>query len=234
MKDGAPDIAWIEIPGGQVKLEGVEHVFEVKPFRIAKYPVTNAQFEAFLKAEDGYGNEEWWRDIEPSREAEKRSWSEGDAPRETVSWYDAIAFSRWLRAKTGTSIRLPAEWERQPAATGGDPQHDYPWEGGWDASRCNSTESDLRRTTAVGMYPAGATQHGVLDMVGNVSEWCLNGYENPEKLEAVRIDKSGGRRVVRGGCWNERPEILRASNRLRLNAANRSSGIGFRLAQDLP
>ncbi|MDR4496261.1 MAG: hypothetical protein R3B74_17960 [Nitrospirales bacterium] len=43
-EDGLPDIAWVEIPPGQIQLEGVDHVFEVKAFRLAKYPVTNAQF----------------------------------------------------------------------------------------------------------------------------------------------------------------------------------------------
>ena len=66
--DGLPDIDWIEIPGGQVKLENIDHVFEVKPFRMAKYLVTNAQFDAFIKAEDGYRNEEWWNGMERSEE----------------------------------------------------------------------------------------------------------------------------------------------------------------------
>ena len=63
LRDGLPDIVWIDIPRGYVKLEDIDHVFEVKPFRMAKYLVTNAQFEAFIKAEDGYGNEEWWKGI---------------------------------------------------------------------------------------------------------------------------------------------------------------------------
>ena len=207
--DGLPDIAWIKISGGQVKLDEIE----VKPFRIAKYPVTSAQFEAFLKAEDGYRNEEWWKDIEQSKEAERPSWLEANGPRENVSWYEAVAFCHWLSAKTGTSIRLPTEWEWQQAATGGDPQREYPWPGGWDASRCNSYESRLNRTTAVGMYPQGVTEQGVLDMAGNVWEWCLNTYENPEQQESVRIDKSGGVRVLRGGSWNYLPVSLRASAR---------------------
>ncbi|MEK9141598.1 MAG: DUF4062 domain-containing protein [Nitrospirota bacterium] len=50
VKEGVPDIVWIEIPGGQVKLELIDHVFMVKPFRLAKYPVTNAQVQAFITA----------------------------------------------------------------------------------------------------------------------------------------------------------------------------------------
>ena len=48
--DGLPDIAWVDIEAGSVKLEDAEKVFTVKRFRIAKYPVTNVQFQAFEKA----------------------------------------------------------------------------------------------------------------------------------------------------------------------------------------
>ncbi len=230
--DGLPDIVWIQIPGGQVKLEDGDHVFEVKPFRIAKCQVTNVQFEAFLTAEDGYRNEEWWKDIiKQSSKADDPSWQEGNSPRETVSWYDAVAFCRWLSAKTGTSIRLPTEWEWQQAATGGDPDREYPWEGRWDASRCNSVASRLSRTTAVGMYPQGATQQGVLDMAGNVWEWCLNTDDEQDDEQDTTI-KTGGVRVVRGGSWYARPGDLRASYRNRYFANVRINDLGFRLAQD--
>ena len=234
VKGGMPDIAWVDIPGGQVKLENIDHVFEVRPFRMAKYPVTNAQFQAFLNAEDGYGNAEWWKDIEQCDQADLPIWPEANAPRETVSWYEAVAFCRWLSAKTSTNIRFPTEWEWQQAATGGDPQHEYPWKGGWDESRGNSWEGRLTRTTAVGMYPAGATTQGIHDMGGNVWEWCLNKYDNSELPEAVRIDNEKFcRRVIRGGSWHDEPGNLRASGRNWPHALYRSNNLGFRLVQDL-
>lgn len=228
--DGSPDIKWIETPGGEVKLEGVDRDLNVKRFRIAQYPVTNVQFDAFSMAEDGYRNEEWWRDIEKqSSRPNDPSWQEANYPRERVSWYDAIAFCRWLSAKTGTNIRLPTEWEWQQAATVGDPQREYPWEGGWDASRCNSDESRLRRTTAVGMYPQGGTEQGVLDMAGNVWEWCLNTHDNEQDTTI----HTGGSRVIRGGSWYILPGSLRASTRHWSDAGNRGYDIGFRPVQDL-
>ena len=226
-EDGLPDIEWIEIPGGQVTLEEVEHPFKVKAFRMARYLVTNMQFEAFVNAENGYRNKEWWKGIQRSEAPAPPSWNEANAPRETVSWFEAVAFCRWLSQRTGSNIRLPAEWEWQQAVTGGEPKREYPWPGGWDATRCNSDESRLNRTSAVGMYPSGGTQQGVLDMAGNVDEWCLNTYDKPEPPDSLRIVDTDARRVGRGGSWGS----LRSSYRNWNFAAYRSGTIGFRLAQ---
>ena len=209
--NGLPDIQWLDIPGRTVKLEEVKRGFKVKPFRIAKYLVTNVQFQAFIAAEDGYQNAKWWQDIKQSSAPNSSTWSEHNCPRTDVSWYEAVAFCRWLSERLAKKIRLPAEWEWQQAATGGDASNIYPWGPEWEAARCNSTESDLRRTTAVGVYPKGATRQGVLDMAGHVWEWCQNKYENPDAPSAM--DESGGRRVGRGGSWDSVPETLRSSNR---------------------
>ena len=232
--DGLPDIVWIDIPGGRITLEAVDHVFEVKPFQLAKYLVTHAQFEAFIKAKDGYRNEGWWSGIERSQRDSLASWSEANSPRERVSWFEAMAFCRWLSHRTPWKVRLPTEWEWQQAATGGDPTREYPWPGEWDGSRCNSTESQLGRTTAVGMYPHGATEQGVVDMAGNLWEWCVNTYEQPETPESQRIDESKTQRVLRGGSWFYRPVLLSVSGRNGVDADYQGINIGFRLAQDLP
>jgi formylglycine-generating enzyme required for sulfatase activity len=80
------------------------------------------------------------------------------------------------------------------------------------------------------MYPDGSTQQGVLDMAGNVWEWCLNKYDDPND---IRIDQSGGRRVLRGGSWDVVPQLLRSAFRNRFYPGGRYFNFGFRLAQDL-
>ncbi len=212
-EDGLPDIVWIEIPQGRIQLKGVAHNFDVKPFRLAKYPVTNTQFEAFIDAEDGYRNSEWWYGIKQSETPLPPEWKEANCPRETVSWFEVVAFCRWLSHRTGSTMRLPTEWEWQQAATGGDPTYDYPWSGGWDATRCNSSVCRLGRTTPVGIYPRGATRHGLMDMAGNVWEWCLNKYHKPWLSEAQGIDDTFAIRVYRGGSWANTPGTLRSSDR---------------------
>ena len=146
------------------------------------------------------------------------SWKEANSPRENVSWFEAVAFCRWLSNRTKSKIRLPTEWEWQLAATGGDPKRKYPWGGRWDATKCNSRESRIDRTSAVGIYPSGATQQGVLDMAGNVWEWCLNKHEQPGTPESLRIDDEGdNQRVKRGGSWVNATGGLRSSDRDRPN-----------------
>ena len=212
----------------------------MKPFRIARYLVSNRQFRAFVDAPDGYGNQKWWEEIERSPAPSSPTWAEANHPRETVSWYEAVAFCRWLTDKyrergllgNRSEIRLPTESEWQQAATNGNPDNVYPWGANWDSTRCNSSESGLGRTSAVGLYPHGAWPGGPLDMAGDVWEWCLNKHEKPKGRGATMIDKSG-RRVIRGGSWRNGPVDLRASDRGWSLADYRFFYLGFRLTQDI-
>ena len=86
--DGLPDIRWSDpIAPGDVEIEGHGRMSVKKRFCLALYPVTNIQFEAFVKASDGYGNEKWWQGIERSQEPSFPRWKDANHPRETVSWY---------------------------------------------------------------------------------------------------------------------------------------------------
>ncbi len=200
-----PPFEWINIPGGKVTLEiGDERpVYTVKPFVISKYPITNAQFQIFVEAPDGYRETKWW-DYSPDA---KRWRSENlivkdtvfegdDLPRTRVTWYEAVAFCRWLGEQIGERIILPTEQQWQRAAQGDDGR-EYPWSNKFDKSLCNTDESGVKQTTPVTQYPGGASPYGVMDMSGNVVEWCLNEYHSPEKVQL-----SGERlRVLRGGSF---------------------------------
>lgn len=222
-EDGLPDILWSNtMEPGKVEIEGHGVMAITKPFCIAMYPVTNIQFEAFLKTPDGYQKKDWWQHLPGTAQNETPPfWRLANHPRETVSWYEAVAFCRWLTQKyravglleRSREIRLPTEWEWQLVATGGDAENQFPWGRDWHNARCNSDESRLNRTTAVGIYCSGATVQGVLDVTGNVWEWCLNKHEKPNDPAATRIDASGDDRVIRGGSWCGKLERLRASYR---------------------
>jgi formylglycine-generating enzyme required for sulfatase activity len=196
--DGVPEFVWLPVPGGEITLEDDAGTFTVRPFAISKYPVTWVQYRSFLEAPDGYRQQRWWRGL-AEREAQlgEQYRQQDNHPAENVSWYDAVAFCRWLGARLGYEVRLPTEWEWQQAATGGDPARKYPWGADWDPVYANTWESHLGRTTAVGVYPQCASLVGALDMSGNVWEWCLSEQDHPQ-----RTGLSGtARRVMRGGSW---------------------------------
>jgi hypothetical protein len=230
---GVPQIKWIAVPAGHVVLEDNSGTRDVSPFYIAKYPVTYRQYRAFLEADDGYRNKQWWKKLQHEKTPGEQYRPIDNHPAEYVSWYDAMAFCRWLSARLGYEVRLPTEYEWQQAATNGNPRNEYPWGRKWDKRLANTAESRLSRTTAVGMYPLGATDgnlEGAMDMAGNVWEWCLNKYDKPDDT-SVSSDEN---RVLRGGSWYYYQDNAYAAFRLRFNPDLRLGYIGFRLCCGSP
>jgi formylglycine-generating enzyme required for sulfatase activity len=210
-------------------LEGVAETFRVDPFFIAKYPITWVQYEAFLTAKDGFHDPAWWKgcpfDIDkPGRQFNPYA----NHPAESLCWYEAVAFCRWLSNRLGYEISLPREWQWQQAATGKDPKknHVYPWGMDRDNGRANTYESELGRTTAVGMYPHGASPVGALDMAGNVWEWCLNEFDRPRQVGLT----GEASRVLLGGSFSGGRVYARAASRLDLHPRYRRSSVGFRVS----
>jgi hypothetical protein len=229
-RDGLPDIDWVAISEGDfIYGDGVRR--RLTAFWISRYPITYAQFEAFIR-DGGYGDNRWWEGLEgriPEREAP--GWSVANHPRETVTWFEAMAFCTWLSDRLGLEVTLPteAQWER---ASRGKKGRKYPWgdiyrrgfaaiNEKWD----DAGPHDLDRTSPVGIYPQGASVEGVLDLAGNVWEWCLNEYTSPE-----RTQRSGeGSRVLRGGSWTLDREYARADYRNFGSPDDRSDDVGFRV-----
>jgi formylglycine-generating enzyme required for sulfatase activity len=144
-------------------------------------------------------------------------------------------------------IRLPTsvEWEkaargglRIPAAVPGSsaedtftdnplPRRAYPWGNGWqlsspavegDETRCNVSESSIGKTTPVGMYPDSASPYGLMDMAGNVWEWCLDWADEEQRYK-----------IRRGGAFRYTHEHARCAT---YDQAHPSLGwphLGFRI-----
>ncbi len=228
--NGLPDIVWIDILPGEVTLEteSKDH-FQVPRFRLARYPITWTQYGTFLGADDGYCNSAWWEGRPREDQPGQRLWSFANYPAINVSWYDALAYCRWLSVKLSLDIRLPTEWEWQWAAVG-DTQQDYPWPGDWNLARANSGDAGIRRTVAVGLYPLGRSLFGVDDMAGNICEWCLNTHNQPSNVSLdINVD-----RVLRGGSWYNNPFNARSVSRDFDIPVLRFSFIGFRVLCSSP
>jgi formylglycine-generating enzyme required for sulfatase activity len=148
-----------------------------------------------------------------ARELGEQAFPYANHPRERVSWYQAVAFCRWLTARlhAGTLpvdgisgdarqyvITLPHEYEWEAAARYPDGRF-YPWGADFDPEKANTDEGKIGGTTAVGIYPAGRQpQLDLYDLSGNVWEWCRNKYGKPDD---DRVDAGGDGRALRGGSW---------------------------------
>ena len=142
-----------------------------------------------------------------------------------VCWFEARAYCAWLSAQTGQTFRLPTEAEWEAAARGGQRRRYTLWGGqprryafgnNFDAARCNTFETHIRRTTPIGVFPGGKTPTGLVDMTGNTWDWTSSLY-TPYPYDAADGREApsppGAHRVVRGGSWDLSHRFARASFR---------------------
>jgi len=221
--------------------ESPQHALMLPAFEIARIPVTNVLYAAFVAATGAHAPSTWRAPQPPAALA--------DHPVVDVNWDEANAFCTWLSQEIENvklkdedsfsilnsqfSIRLPteAEWER--AARGADGRA-FPWGDAWDAARANTRESGLVGTTPVGAYLSGASAAGCLDMAGNVWEWTASlDLRYPYAAADGREDpRAAGRRILRGGCYANPHGFARCACRFRLLPTVRNPFMGFRLARN--
>jgi len=221
--------------------ERPQHPVDLDAFRIGRYPVTNAQYTRFFE-EKGYENQTYWTEagwawrgggeIAQPRYREDARWNQPNHPVVGVSWYEAVAYCRWLSETTGQEFRLPteAEWEK---AARGEHGREWPWGNEFDTQKANTNESSLQRTTPVGQYsPDGDSPYGAADMAGTVWEWCGTLDRNyPYRLDDGREDlEAAGSRVLRGGSWLADQNDARCAFRIGGAPGSRDPNIGFRVA----
>jgi formylglycine-generating enzyme required for sulfatase activity len=229
---------WCEIPQGFVTLIDARNQggtsggkFEVQGFTIAKYPITNAQYQIFIDAADGYRDARWWnfskeaagwRMLRP--QPTDAAFSGGDLPRTNISWYDAIAFTRWLSYRTGRQIALPTEQQWQRAAQGDD-QREYSWGNTFDHSCCNLS-GKKGKLMPVTRSATGVSPFQVMDMVGNANEWCLTAWSTDNTQLAGKDE-----RVLRGGCWLDSTAEIYVTTRKHDKPSSERTTNGFRIVR---
>lgn len=198
-------IAMVTIPAGEFLYGHEKERVHLPEYRLARTPVTNAQYKAFVEATGQRAPDHWEGGCIPE--------GKQDHPVLYVSWEDAQAFCKWA------GCRLPTEREWEKGARGTDGRA-YPWGDKWEEGRCNSLEAAIGDTTPVGRYPGGASPYGLLDMAGNVWEWCEDWYSSERTYK-----------VLHGGCWGNYWRYVRVADR---NSGNPRSHnreyFGFRCA----
>jgi len=231
---------WVDIPAGRVSIDGsyasyipfdTNQDFDVPNFKIAKYPITNRQYQTFVD-DGGYDIEYYWTKQGWALRT-LHQWSQplhigqaeviGQAPVVGISWYEAIAFCKWLSTVLKQPITLPTEQQWQWAAQG-DTAYLYPWGTQWDDANCNATN---RGVTVVTAHKKNRSPFGVHDMVGNTWEWCLNDWETG----SININQNAHWRVLRGGAWDySNYSFFRVSYRYRMYRPDeRHRNVGFRI-----
>jgi iron(II)-dependent oxidoreductase len=233
----------VEVPGGTWRLgsepadgfvfdnEKWAHETEVAPFRIARAPVTNAEFAAFVD-DGGYRRREFWSDAgwawRASANAEKPvywiaktdggwTWRRYDrseplplhAPVAFVNWYEADAWCRWAKR------RLPSETEWEAAAIGepdgagarlSGSKRRWPWGAAAPARERANVDFACDAPIDVAACAAGDSAFGCRQMIGNVWEWTASDFLpfagfSPDPYEDYSQPWFGTRKVLRGGAF---------------------------------
>lgn len=216
---------------------------KVDAFWLDAHPVTQAQFQAFRQA-GGYDNKALWS---PAGWAWRQAaqvdrplyWIEdgqGDHhPVCGVSCYEAEAYATFV----GKRLPTETEWERAACwTTAGEGRRLYPWGDTWPHPNRGNFGRALGRTSPVGQYPAGQTDGGLLDLLGNVWEWTASWFEGypgfrPFPYRGYSETYFDQRhRVLRGGSWATRPWALRGTLRNWYYPHVREIFAGFRCARD--
>lgn len=160
---------------------------KVAEFLISRTPITNKQYEIFVR-ETGHPCPEYW-------ENETFPFAQGDNPVIGVSWVDVVMFCSWLTEVSGVKISIPSEAQWLAAAGYGIDKQKYPWGSEWISGTCNSKEfsGGKRQIMDVNFFDKNVSPYGCIDMLGNVWEWT----DSPYDFE----DEDGFKwRAVRGGA----------------------------------
>ena len=234
---GEPNGYFCYVPAGSYQIGGWNKPekaanLALHEFWIARLLITVDQYHAFIEA-GGYTTKRWWT---PEgwrwKGSQKAPWywdnpqyTQPNQPVSGVTWYACMAYCNWLsehlvdNLPEGYVVSLPteAEWETAAAWDGTDKRRIYPW-GADDPTTELAVYDELKLTSAapVGCCPAGVAACGVIDLAGNVWEWCTNSYQaypDQAALEIKDFTRNDGDVPFRRGSYYENSTYVRCGAR---------------------
>lgn len=227
-------------------------------YMISKYPITVGQYREFLNAggyqapqywlEKGWHFQAYWRDYGWPERVRRlmgkpvivpalwcSEWTGDDClPVVGVSWHEAWAYCSWLSEITGCRYRLPLEAEWEKSARGSDGRI-FPWGNELESGCANinwghvQNRKNRSRTSSVGSYIRDCSPYGVMDMAGNVNEWCLSQFHTVYRYPEDKGSEKTNFRTLRGGSWYDPPSFARAAFRMWMHEGTRDLNVGFRV-----
>ena len=260
---GGPFPGDVEVTGGKFMLgatndvrfvfdnEKWAHEVDVEPFKIAKAPVTNEEFAAFVD-DGGYREKRWWSPAGRIWQENTRTqhpvywfpdstgqWLVRDFDRRIpllpylpvihVNWYEAEAYCNWA----GRRLPTEAEWEMAASGQGAASKSYFPWGDEPPSPIRANLDYTYMGCIDVGALPEGDSAFGCRQMIGNVWEWTADDFQpypgfTVDPYKEYSQPWFGDHKVLRGGCWATRSNLIRSTWRNFYTPDRRDVLAGFR------